>query len=349
MKKLAIDWMQLEMAFDDSSYESSYYLDTETGQVLMVTEETRWKLESIYEEYAGLDDSADFDLPAILPQMELPDWQQEEVLIANEIGDGFNPRYLAIPERQTGEAYQIMRDFIVTVEDERLEDRLWNAISGRGAFRYFKDVLAQYPQEQKRWHAYQEARFMQQIHEWLEMEGIEPTNQPRQAASPEKESDSIRQQMLEEVVWFTQAASRLDGVTRIALIGSLATDKAHPKDVDMLVTITPEVDLAKLATLGRKLQGHMQNIAHGGELFLADPQHRYLGRTCPWKQCGPGIRASCDALHCGRWQYLHDDFETIKLPAELITTPPIELWPQVMTRVALPHDVTMMLQKIEEL
>jgi hypothetical protein len=135
MKKLAVNWMELELAFDDSSYESSYYLDTETGQVFMVTEETRWKLESIYEKFAGVDDGADFDLSAVLPQTDLPDWQQEDVMVANEIGDGFSSRYLAIPQRETREAYQIMRDFIVTVEDEGLADRLWNAISGRGAFR----------------------------------------------------------------------------------------------------------------------------------------------------------------------------------------------------------------------
>jgi hypothetical protein len=79
--------------------------------------------------------------------------------------------------------------------------------------------------------------------------------------------------------------------------------------------------------LGRKLQGHAQNFGRGGDVFLADRQHRYLGRTCPWKQCGPGIRASCDALHCGRRPYLHDDLETIKLPPNLIASPPLELWP----------------------
>ena len=347
MKKLAVNWMQLELAFDDSSFESSYYLDTETGQVLTVTSEARGQLEDIYEEFAAVDDDEAFDLSAVLPQTGLHDWQQEDVLLAYEIGDGFNPRYLPIPRRESREAYRVMRDFIDTVEDDHLADRLLDAISGPGAFRYFKDVIYEYPDKQKRWYAYQEARFMQEMREWLEMEGIEPTNKPRQAASPAEESDPIRQQMLEEVIWFTQAASRLHGVIRIALIGSLATDKADPKDIDMLVTVTPEVDLEKLAPLGRKLQGHMQNIAHGGEVFLADPQHVYLGRTCPWKQCGPGIRSSCDALHCGRRQYLHDDFQTVQLSTKLIAAPPIELWPKVVTHAYLPDDVAAMIQQLK--
>jgi hypothetical protein len=90
----------------------------------------------------------------------------------------------------------------------------------------------------------------------------------------------------------------------------------------------------------------MQNIAHGGELFLADPQHRYLGRTCPWKQCGPGIRLSCDALHCGRWLFLHDDLETIQLSEEIIAVPPIELWPKTVARINLPDDVARMIQTV---
>jgi len=94
-----------------------------------------------------------------------------------------------------------------------------------------------------------------------------------------------------------------------------------------------------LAKLGRKLQGHAQGFNRGGEVFLADPQGNYLGRTCPWKRCGPGIRASCDALHCGRSHYLHDDLETVCLSEDLIAAPPLELWPEVVARVPLPEDV----------
>lgn len=31
-------------------------------------------------------------------------------------------------------------------------------------------------------------------------------------------------------------------------------------------------------------------------LFLANQRGQYLGRTCPWKECAPGIRAACEAL-----------------------------------------------------
>lgn len=47
----------------------------------------------------------------------------------------------------------------------------------------------------------------------------------------------------------------------------------------------------------------------------------------------------CDALHCGRRPYLHDDLRTITLERSLIIAPPLELWPHIVTRVAVPADV----------
>jgi hypothetical protein len=76
-----------------------------------------------------------------------------------------------------------------------------------------------------------------------------------------------------------------------------------------------------------------------GDLFLADEQHNYLGRTCPWKRCEPGIRASCEAQHCGQRPFLYDDLHLIRLSKELIAQPPIELWPAVVSRVAVPADL----------
>jgi len=131
----------------------------------------------------------------------------------------------------------------------------------------------------------------------------------------------------------------LPGVTRIALLGSLTTAKPAPKDADLLVTVTDEADLAPLAALGRKLQGHAQSLNRGADVFLADPAGHYLGRLCPWKDCRPGLRRSCDALHCGRRAYLHDDLATIALPQSLTAAPPVELWPAVVVHVPIPADL----------
>jgi hypothetical protein len=103
--------------------------------------------------------------------------------------------------------------------------------------------------------------------------------------------------------------------------------------------VTDDTDLAPLAHLSRRLQGHAQNMHRGGEVFLANPQNNYLGRICRWKICAFGIRMSCDALHCGQREYLHDDLKEVTLAQSLIATPPLELWPKIIARVPIPQDV----------
>jgi hypothetical protein len=216
---------------------------------------------------------------------------------------------------------------------------LFAAIRGRGAFRRFKDLLFDYPRERERWFTFQDEQIRQRVLDWLASRGIQaiiPEPPPRE---PELPSPSTRARLIAEVLAFVRAASQLPGVVRIALIGSLTTAKPDPKDADVLVTVTDEADLTPLATLGRKLQGHAQSFNRGGEVFLADPRGNYLGRTCPWKRCGPGIRMRCDALHCGQRPYLHDDLGTICLPQALITAAPIELWPEIIVRIPVPPDV----------
>lgn len=154
---------------------------------------------------------------------------------------------------------------------------------------------------------------------------------------------SIRPHLLAGVLAFTQVAREVAGVSRIALIGSLATSKADPKDADLLVTVADDADLTLLAAHSRKLLGHCQSRGRGGEVFLANPSGEYLGRVCAWKRCAPGVRLSCDALHCGWRPYLHDDLSTIRLPSTLIAAPPIELWPEIVIRRMAPPDVEALL------
>jgi hypothetical protein len=159
----------------------------------------------------------------------------------------------------------------------------------------------------------------------------------------ERFTASIRPYLLAGVLRFVRAACQIEGVLRIVLIGSLATDKRNPKDADLLITIRNGADLAPLATLGRKLQGHAQQRNRGGEVFLCAEEGTYLGRTCPWKDCQPFVRLRCDAQNCGLRPYLHDDLQVISLPRALTSAPPIELWPQVVAHVPVPDDVEQLL------
>jgi hypothetical protein len=166
----------LEVAFTNSSYEADFYLDTKTGQVLMVTDETRNILRMTDLQHGSADDVEVFDLEAALKRAGISDWQQEAVMEAAQIDADSEFRYLEVPKRSSREDYEIMEDFIVTVEDEQLQDQLWRAIKGRGAFRYFRQVISEDENELERWYAYKESRLMEEMMDWLEMEEIEPTN-----------------------------------------------------------------------------------------------------------------------------------------------------------------------------
>lgn len=154
-----------------------------------------------------------------------------------------------------------------------------------------------------------------------------------------RSSEEVRGSLIAYTAEFVARAGRLGGVRRVALLGSLATRKAHPKDVDLLVGIEDDADLAPLATIARRLQGRAQGLNSTADVFLANPRGEYLGRSCVWRDCRAGARARCAALHCGRRPHLHDDLQIVRLASELIAGPPAELWPLVVRRVSMPADV----------
>src|SRR5271166_5571671 len=96
--------------------------------------------------------------------------------------------------------------------------------------------------------------------------------------SPAPSVAEPRRSLLLAVCSFVRAARGCPGVLRIALVGSLVTNKAIPKDADVLVTIDDTMDLADLARAGRRLKGSAQTINLGADIFLADTTSRYLGR-----------------------------------------------------------------------
>ena len=103
----------------------------------------------------------------------------------------------------------------------------------------------------------------------------------------ERSRDSgIRSQLIAAALAFVRAVLTGDngqlmvGLERVALIGSLTTTKRDPKDIDLLLTITDHLDLEPVARLGRSLKGRLQSLNHGADIFLANTDSSYLGRTC---------------------------------------------------------------------
>jgi hypothetical protein len=115
MKKIRADLGELLYAFEDASWEMSRYLDLEIGQVVMITDETRWELERIYEEVYDPDAEQSSDLDRVLHLRDLPEWQQQELLEADQIEKLYGSRYIGVPQADSHEGYRDMEDFVATV------------------------------------------------------------------------------------------------------------------------------------------------------------------------------------------------------------------------------------------
>ena len=90
--------------------------------------------------------------------------------------------------------------------------------------------------------------------------------------SHQRMQQTVRRWLLEDVLQFVRTAVPLPGIVRIALLGSIVTEKSDPKDVDLLSTVTDEADLIPLATAARRLKGHAQSYHHRVDVFVADPR-----------------------------------------------------------------------------
>ncbi len=133
-KTLKIDLDELFSAIEDSSYEHEYYLDLATGEILFISD--------------YMDD-------------------EETRKLRDRIEDDPD-RYERIPRAESHEGYEDIQNFIATVEDEHLVELLEVAINGKGAFRRFKDVLLNYPEERERWFQFKDNRIQEQALEWLD-------------------------------------------------------------------------------------------------------------------------------------------------------------------------------------
>lgn len=342
MKRLSIDWHALETAFTDSpgefGLERTDYLDLESGKVVVVDEQIRSAVDCVMDELDEDANGSDEEIRRTETFQQLSEFEQSCVLAAITVEYGGANRFEEVPHIDSHEAYELMRSFLETVVDERVRDRLCEAITQRKPFRRFRDVLATDRRLERQWQQCEASGQRQMIIEWLHSIDIEPANPESPTYDPPALPD-LRNIMFVEVRRFVHIARDIPGVQRIALIGSLVSEKEFPKDIDLLVTVSDDCDLAPLAKLGRQLSGHMTSYQAGADLFLASEDGQYIGRTCSWKDCGPGYRASCDAMNCGQRPYLHDDFSAVRLKEEVIARPSVVLWPDLTASPDTPRDI----------
>lgn len=158
MRRLRVDLEEIAMAMEMQMSENESYLDTETGEVVMIPHELQG--EDVFdEEYVE----------------GLPEWEQDLVPLAREVLQG-SERYASIPTAPSYEEYDLMVEFAGSVSDPRLRELLSVALDGRGAFGRFKRVLQDYPGERDRWFRMRDKFSAERVREWLHELDIEPTD-----------------------------------------------------------------------------------------------------------------------------------------------------------------------------
>jgi hypothetical protein len=103
-----------------------------------------------------------------------PEWQREVIQQADEVL--YSSNYRELPTKFEIHEYKIMESFCYSVEDEALRRRLLNGIRGRGAFRYFKDVIYEFGIEEE-WYQFREQAFKEIAIDWLESNKIAYTDE----------------------------------------------------------------------------------------------------------------------------------------------------------------------------
>lgn len=202
------DLGDLVVALEDHSYERSWWLDPETGEVVL------W--------------SDDFEAQGE-PHPELRGLR-------------------AIDPIPSHEGYEDMQDFIERVRDPHARDLLERAIAGRGAFRRFKDTLLDYPDLREVWFRFHDARIERRAISWLVEEGLVDHAAAERAIAqrpdpqlPELSGPFDPHQIARDVA---RDLRQLYGerLGSVLLFGSWARGDAHPEsDIDLLV-ILDQVD-----------------------------------------------------------------------------------------------------------
>ena len=115
-RSVPVDLEGLMFAFEDHDAGHDWYLDLETGQAFLVSD----------------DDLLD-DLPGGREDLE------------------DESRYVYVEQEEPGRAYRDMEEFTEAVNDGALRTRLRDALAGKGAFGRFKRVLGDHPGVRDRW------------------------------------------------------------------------------------------------------------------------------------------------------------------------------------------------------
>ena len=135
--KLQIDLDYLIFAWQDESPDTAYYLDSDTGSVVLVQR-----------------DLSDLD-----------DLRDEIELQPN--------RYLYVPKPSPEQVELDLTDFIYTISDAKLKSLLTVAFEGTNRLAACKTILKQQPAEAERWNQFRTQAVKERVRRWLAANNLE--------------------------------------------------------------------------------------------------------------------------------------------------------------------------------
>lgn len=164
MKRIPIDLTELAALMSESFDENRVFLDTDTGEIVLLPSELIDPL---------LDDEDDE-----LNEDDLPDWEVEMLPVARAVAADDAGRYVGLPEPDPGEDAAIMRSFAASLKDAALRERLLDAVSGPHPFRRFRQIIDTAPEQRDKYLEFKGEEYLRLAREWLNDLGIEPVEPP---------------------------------------------------------------------------------------------------------------------------------------------------------------------------
>ncbi|MFC5452548.1 UPF0158 family protein [Paenibacillus aestuarii] len=152
MKPVKLDDLvgEIEMQIDDTLT----FINITSGEVITLTRE----------EYSAAEDEKPLD--------KFPEWQKENIEKAIRIIEDEDEIYVDFTLKNDFNEYEIIEDFIGTLEDGDIREELFEAIQGRGAFRRFKDGIIEHGVD-KLWYKYKKSKIKDFVIEWCKDNDIE--------------------------------------------------------------------------------------------------------------------------------------------------------------------------------
>lgn len=140
VRQLPVDLEELSLAFEAEASDVRWYLDVQTGAVILVT--------------------AEFD--------------PGEHGVTREQVETDPVRFMPVPPVDPQHVIEDMNVYATSVTDAQLRESLQLALSAPRPEKRFKTALSWLPEHQTKWHAWRAERCGQRMNEWLARNGLSP-------------------------------------------------------------------------------------------------------------------------------------------------------------------------------